>query len=101
MVWISFGCIVVASRLFALPADIGTNLSIGEMNILSSGHRCYLSMLEERVVGYCRFAPASDHHRLEWGDLIQGAGHWMAEEQPLHVNQLLIEFLHRSAAASS
>ena len=30
--------------------------------------------------------------------LIQGAGHWMAEEQPEQVNQLLIDFLRRAAA---
>ena len=33
--------------------------------------------------------------------LIQGAGHWMAEEQPKQVNQLLIDFLRRAAALDS
>jgi pimeloyl-ACP methyl ester carboxylesterase len=33
--------------------------------------------------------------------LIDGAGHWMAEEQPQQVNQLLIDFLHRAAARPS
>jgi pimeloyl-ACP methyl ester carboxylesterase len=33
--------------------------------------------------------------RLLGVHLIEGAGHWMAEEQPLQVNQLLIDFLNR------
>ncbi len=33
--------------------------------------------------------------------LIDGAGHWMAEERPQQVNQLLIDFLHRAAATPS
>jgi pimeloyl-ACP methyl ester carboxylesterase len=33
--------------------------------------------------------------------LVDGAGHWMAEEQPQQVNQLLIDFLHRAAATPS
>jgi pimeloyl-ACP methyl ester carboxylesterase len=37
--------------------------------------------------------------RLLGVHLIDGAGHWMAEEQPQQVNQLLIDFLHRNAAA--
>jgi pimeloyl-ACP methyl ester carboxylesterase len=48
---------------------------------------------EEMQRGACK--------RLLGVHLIQGAGHWTAEEQPLQVNQLLIEFLHRSVAASS
>lgn len=39
--------------------------------------------------------------RLLGVHLIQGAGHWMAEEQPQQVNQLLIDFLHRAAAVPS
>jgi pimeloyl-ACP methyl ester carboxylesterase len=39
--------------------------------------------------------------RLLGVHLIQGAGHWMAEEQPQQVNQLLIDFLHRAAAVLS
>jgi pimeloyl-ACP methyl ester carboxylesterase len=35
--------------------------------------------------------------RLLGVHLIQGAGHWMAEEQPQQVNQLLIDFLRRAA----
>ena len=36
--------------------------------------------------------------RLLGVHLIEGAGHWMAEEQPQQVNQLLVDFLHRAAA---
>jgi pimeloyl-ACP methyl ester carboxylesterase len=39
--------------------------------------------------------------RLLGVHLIQGAGHWMAEEQPSQLNQLLIDFLHRAATAPS
>jgi pimeloyl-ACP methyl ester carboxylesterase len=39
--------------------------------------------------------------RLLGVHLIDGAGHWMAEEQPQQVNQLLIDFLHRAAATPS
>jgi pimeloyl-ACP methyl ester carboxylesterase len=39
--------------------------------------------------------------RLLGVHLIDGAGHWMAEEQPQQVNRLLIDFLHRTAAAPS
>jgi len=35
--------------------------------------------------------------RLLGVHLIDGAGHWMAEEQPQQVNQLLIDFLRRTA----
>jgi pimeloyl-ACP methyl ester carboxylesterase len=48
---------------------------------------------EEMQRGTCK--------RLLGVHLIPGAGHWMAEEQPLQVNQLLIEFLHRAATASA
>jgi pimeloyl-ACP methyl ester carboxylesterase len=37
--------------------------------------------------------------RLLGVHLIEGAGHWMAEEQPKQVNRLLIDFLNRAAAA--
>lgn len=37
------------------------------------------------------------YKRLLGVHLIQGAGHWMAEEQSRQVNQLLIDFLHRVA----
>jgi pimeloyl-ACP methyl ester carboxylesterase len=33
--------------------------------------------------------------------LIHGAGHWMAEEQPQQVNQLVIDFLQRAETAPS
>jgi pimeloyl-ACP methyl ester carboxylesterase len=39
--------------------------------------------------------------RLLGVHLIDGAGHWMAEEQPQQVNRLLIDFLHRAAATPS
>jgi pimeloyl-ACP methyl ester carboxylesterase len=39
--------------------------------------------------------------RLLGVHLIDGAGHWMAEERPQQINQLLIDFLHRVAAAPS
>jgi pimeloyl-ACP methyl ester carboxylesterase len=39
--------------------------------------------------------------RLLGVHLIEGAGHWVAEEQPQQVNRLLIEFLHRVAAGPS
>jgi pimeloyl-ACP methyl ester carboxylesterase len=39
--------------------------------------------------------------RLLGVHLIDGAGHWMAEEQPQRVNSLLIDFLRRAAAAPS
>jgi pimeloyl-ACP methyl ester carboxylesterase len=48
---------------------------------------------EEMQRGACK--------RLIGVHLIQGAGHWMAEEQSQQVNQLLIDFLHRAAAAPS
>jgi len=39
--------------------------------------------------------------RLLGVHLVDGAGHWMAEEQPQQVNPLLIDFLHQAAAAPS
>jgi pimeloyl-ACP methyl ester carboxylesterase len=36
--------------------------------------------------------------RLLGVHLVEGAGHWMAEEQPQQVNQLLVDFLHSAAA---
>ena len=48
---------------------------------------------EEMQRGACK--------RLLGVHLTQGAGHWMAEEQPQQVNQLLIDFLHRAATAPS
>jgi hypothetical protein len=48
---------------------------------------------EEMQRGACK--------RLFGVHLTQGAGHWMAEEQPQQVNQLLIDFLRRTATAPS
>lgn len=48
---------------------------------------------EEMQRGACK--------RLLGVHLTQGAGHWMAEEQPLQVNQLLIDFLQQAATAPS
>lgn len=39
--------------------------------------------------------------RLLGVHLIEGAGHWVAEEQPRQVNQLLIDFVHRVAVSPS
>jgi pimeloyl-ACP methyl ester carboxylesterase len=46
---------------------------------------------EEMQRGACK--------RLLGVHLTQGAGHWMAEEQPLQINQLLIAFLQRAVPA--
>ena len=48
---------------------------------------------EEMQRGACK--------RLLGVHLTQGAGHWMAEEQPLQVNQLLINFLQQVATTPS
>jgi pimeloyl-ACP methyl ester carboxylesterase len=33
--------------------------------------------------------------------LVDGAGHWVQQEQPAEVSRLLLQFLHRAATASA
>jgi pimeloyl-ACP methyl ester carboxylesterase len=33
--------------------------------------------------------------------LVDGAGHWVQQEQPAEVSQLLLQFLHRAAARTA